>query len=440
MDGKMTLSGRLARFVEETRFEALPRSVQEEARGRLLDGLGPALAARGLPVPGVALAFASGHEGPATVIGHPHRLPLVDAAFVNAALVNGRSQDDFLLKSHPSALTIPAGLGLAEAEDRSGAELLAGLVVGYEVMGRIFMAGPRMLPRFRGSGVAGTVGAAATAAKLARLDIDQTMHALGLGAMFAHGFGQGFVAGTQDVKLNVAMAARSGVTAALLSRCGATAAPDAFEGESGFLRAFDGSVEHAESALEGLGEHYLIEDTVYKECPVCIFTQTPIALARTLADKLKADRVQRVVVSAPGPTYTNPGFHNVAPYGTHLQAVVSARFCTAAALLGKPVEAHDFWDRTSDPDVLALAARIELVRRDDPGRRVDVEVIQDGTTFMATGVENDTLHPTTEKVVAKFLRMTRELPVDGEAIVETVMGLDTLPDVRRLAQLLRRPD
>lgn len=439
MDGQVTFSTRLADFVEATRFEDLPASVQEEARGRLLDGLGPGLAARGLHVPGVALAFVTGNEGPASVLGHPHRVPVIDACFVNAALINGRSQDDFLLKSHPSALTIPPALALAEAEGRSGAELLAGLVVGYEVMGRVFMGGPKMLPRFRGSGAAGTIGAAATAAKLARLDAARTRDALGLGAMFAHGFGQGFVAGTNDVKLNVAMASRSGASAALLARCGATAAPDAFEGESGFFKAFDGSIEHVQSALEGLGEHYLIEDTVYKECPVCIFTQTPIALAKTLASKVDPDHVQRVTVTAPGPTYTNPGFHNVAPYGTHLQAVVSARFCTAAALLGKPVDTHDFWDETQDPDVLRLAGRIDLVQRDGRERRVDVQVLQGGDTLMASGVENDTLHPTTEKVIAKFRRLTADLPVDTEAIIDEVMSLEKAPNVKRLSELLRRP-
>src|SRR5690606_22118060 len=100
---------------------------------------------------------------------------------------------------------------------------------------------------------------------------------------FAHGFGQGFLSGTDEVKLNVAMASRSGATAALLARHGATASALAFEGDSGFYRAFDGSLENVEAATAGLGERYLIEDTVYKECPVCIFTQTPIALARGLA-------------------------------------------------------------------------------------------------------------------------------------------------------------
>lgn len=50
---------------------------------------------------------------------------MIDAAFVNATLVNGRCQDDFLQKSHPGAITVPPALAVAEAEGRSGAEASA---------------------------------------------------------------------------------------------------------------------------------------------------------------------------------------------------------------------------------------------------------------------------------------------------------------------------
>lgn len=437
MSAGPTVSGKLAGFIHATTFESLPPEVVDRARTRLLDCLGTALAARELRVPALALAFVKGNEGPASVIGHPERLPLVDAAFVNATLVNGRSQDDFLAKSHPGALTVPSALAVSEAEGRSGQELLVALVIGYEVVGRAWLGGPRMLPRFRASGVAGTVGAAATAAKLMRLDATQVRHALGLGAIFAHGFGQGFLSGTNDVKLNVGMASRSGMSAALLARGGATASPEAFEGEAGYYRAFDGSLEDIDAATKGLGERWLILDTVYKECPVCIFTQTPIALARRIAPKLDARRIERVLVTSPELTHANPGFTNVAPFRTHLQAVVSARFCTAAALLGKPVEEHDFYDRLEDPEVLALAEKIELEPHPTDTERVAIEVRTAGGVLRADGIENDTLRPSNEKIVAKFHRLAGAVPASvRERIVGTVMGLEREDGIRGLMALL----
>src|SRR5690606_2156142 len=100
----------------------------------------------------------------------------------------------------------------------SGRDLIAGIVVGYELVGRAYMGGPQMLPKFRASGVAGTVGAAAAAGKLLRLDEERLVNALGCAAVFASGFGAGFFAGTMDVKLNLGMACRNGVSSAILAK------------------------------------------------------------------------------------------------------------------------------------------------------------------------------------------------------------------------------
>ncbi len=432
-----TFSGQLADFIAATRLADLPSATVERAKVRVLDCLGTALAARGLPVPSVALAFVKGNTGPASVIGHADRLPAIDAAFVNATLINGRSQDDFLQKSHPGALTVSAALAVAEAEGRSGADLLTAVVLGYDVVARAYMGGPRMLPRFRASGVAGTIGAAATAAKLLRLDAPRTMNALGIAACFAHGFGQGFLSGTDEVKLNVGMAVRNGVSAALLARHGASASALAFEGDSGFFRAFDGSLEDVQAALAGLGRRFLLDETVYKECPVCIFCQTPIALARRIAPRLKGRRIEKVVITSPELTHTNPGFTNVAPFRTHLQAVVSARYCTAAALLGRDVETHECYDALDDREILDLCERFELRLRASDTERVDVEVVLANETLSASGIENDTLRPTAEKVIAKFGRLTARLAgVDAERIVERVMRLDRTNDIGELVELL----
>ena len=108
MSSVNTVSGKLADFICNLQIEQLPKSVIERTKTRLLDCLATGLAAHGLHVPSVVLAFTEGGVGPASVIGYQKSLPIVDAAFVNATLINGRSQDDFMQKSHPGALTIPA--------------------------------------------------------------------------------------------------------------------------------------------------------------------------------------------------------------------------------------------------------------------------------------------------------------------------------------------
>lgn len=436
-----SVSGRWAEFTHGLRLEDLPERVVECTKARLLDCLATALPARGMKVPELARALAQGSQGEASVIGHADTLGPADAAMVNATLVNARSQDDFLEKSHAGAVTVPAAFAIGETRRRSGAEVLLSLVAGYEVVGRAYRGGPTMLPRFRATGVAGTVGAAATAARLLGLDAVATRHALGTAACFAHGFGQGFFSGTTEVKLNVGMASRSGVAAALLASHGATASPIAFEGDAGYYRALSNTVDQVGRATEGLGEAFLIEETVYKEWPVCIFNQTPIALALDVARRAGSVPIERVVIRSPYLTHTNPGFTVSAPFTTRLQAAVSVRYCVAVALLGRAIETQECYDQFSDPEILALCERTDLEMRSEDAENVTLEArLADGRTLSATAVEMDMLRPTTDKVIAKFRRNTASLAgLDPERILETVMRLERLPDIGELTRLLRRP-
>jgi 2-methylcitrate dehydratase PrpD len=436
-----TVSQHLAGFIAATTFERLPTSVAELAKDRILDTLSTAIAATGLPVPTVADAVVGSNAGPASIIGRARTVPALDAAFVNATLVNGRTQDDFLYKSHPGAVTVPAALAIADEFGGSGADLIAATAIGYEVIGRIYLGGPGMLPRFRATGVAGTIASAAAAAKMLKLNEAQTVNALGCAAIFASGFGAGFLSGTMDVKLNVGMACRNGEMAALLAHAGATASPLAFEGEAGFYRAIAGSVEHVGAATDALGARYLIEDTIYKEFPICIFTQTPVALSLALAAKttLVPKKISRVTVTVCDLTYTNPGFTNRPPYESSLQARVSARFCIAAALLGRSIDQFDFYENYADPEVLELGERIDLVLDRERKDTVTVAIEHDGEQLSIEGSEGATLRPTREKVIAKYRRLA--VPVLGRQVAadveERVLSLEHLTDLHDLTTPLR---
>jgi 2-methylcitrate dehydratase PrpD len=298
-----------------------------------------------------------------------------------------------------------------------------------------------MLPKFRATGVAGAIGAAAASAKVMRLDVEKTVNALGLGAIFASGFGAGFLTGTMDVKLNVGMAARNGVTASILADAGATASDQAFEGEAGYYRALSGTIDHVGAATSNLGEHFLIEDTIYKEYPVCIFVQTPVTLAKQLVcrERVACEDIRRVRVTVSDATYTNPGFRNVAPFANQLKARVSARFCIAAALLGKPIDDFDFYNDVEDADVIAMADRIDLEMDSSRSDQVSIAIeTVGGGGVSIDGSEGETLHPTESKIVAKFRRVAG--PVLGsrmDDVLNAVMTLERLPRIHDLTARLR---
>ena len=443
MSSNSTVSQQLAEFIHATSFGDLPPAAIEQAKSRVLDSLATAIASRSLPVPSVALQFVQKNRGEATIFGHAQRVPAVDAALVNGTLINGTTHDDFLAKSHAGAVVIPAGIAIAEEEGNSGQEFLASVVLGYDLVARAYMGGPAMLPKFRASGVAGAVGAAATAGKLQKLSVSELVNALGLSTMFASGFGEGFHAGTMDVKLNVGWACRSGVSASKLARLGATSAPSAFEGKSGFFNAFAGTAEKAGEAVRALRDPFLIEKVTYKERPVCIFVQTPVHLAHRFAQETKLDpsKIKRVTIQVPDATHTNPGFQNVAPFSTPLQARVSARFCTAAALLGKPIDQYGFYANVTEPEVLALAEKIDLLDPVEDTEHVCLEILYDGETYRLAGVEMETLLPTTAKVVAKFKRLTMGFfGKRMDQVLDTILNLDRVTQIRELSNQLRSPE
>ncbi|WP_157793056.1 MmgE/PrpD family protein [Bordetella genomosp. 8] len=442
-DSMQSVSGRWAGFSSGLRFEDLPAAVVELAKERLLDCLATSIPATQLPVPTVAMALAAPGGGRATIIGHAGGFAMPDAAFVNATLINGRTQDDVLYKSHPGAVVVPATLAYAEEHRRGGRDVLAAMVAGYEIVARAYIGGPGMLPRFRATGVAGAIGAAAAAARVLGLDASRTRDALGCAGVFAGGFGAGFLTGTMDVKLNVGMAARNGTCAVMLAAAGATASPLAFEGEAGFYKAMANSAEDAHLAVAGLGDRLLMAETVYKEYPICMFVQTPVALALALATAHRLDPggIDHVRITVSDATFTNPGFNNAAPFASALHARISARFCVAAALLGRPIDEYDYYEELRDEGVLALADRIELVRDGQRGDEVDVEIAMiDGRHLRRTGSEGETMRPSREKTETKFRRIAAPASHGrAERIIDMVSKLETIADVNELTALLRPP-
>ena len=299
-----------------------------------------------------------------------------------------------------------------------------------------------MLPGFRATGVAGAIGAAAASAKIMGLGVEETVNTLGLAAMFASGFGAGFLTGTMDVKLNVGMAARNGVTASILARAGATASDRAFEGEAGYYNALSGTTANAGAAIADLGNRFLIEDTIYKgNIRVCIFSRRRSHLAKALIvrERLTPQQIRSVQVTVSDATYTNPGFRNVAPFANQLKARVSARFCIAAALTGKPIDDFDFYDNVEDAEVMAMAERIELVLDEARDDQVSIAIeTTGGGTVCIDGSEGETLHPTEPKIIAKFRRIAGPVLGSGtDEVLHDVLNLEKLPHVRSLTARLR---
>ena len=214
-DGRM-VTRELAEWVAGLRFEDLPREVVEEAGRAFTDFLGECLFVGATQPWGQSIADFCAREGggqpEATIIALGKKTLSSRAAFANGTMALGFEFADFGAGSRPYPFAVTGSLALAEARQRSGKDLALAIVIGYEVMGRVFRAtfqrdghSPFYVPS-----VYGTVGSAAACARVLGLSPQHTTYALGLGAAFTGGTFQGHEEGAWQRSLNGGMAGERG--------------------------------------------------------------------------------------------------------------------------------------------------------------------------------------------------------------------------------------
>jgi 2-methylcitrate dehydratase PrpD len=442
-----TVSQGLAGFAAGVTYASLPEEVLEKARVTLLHNLGVALAGRSLlsaPYLYVDQRRAAGETGRSRLLVDGTALQPGTAAFVNAALMHARTQDDVYFPglTHIGTVTIPAAIAVAEERDLDGRELLRAIVAAYEVTAAIAEgAAYESTPRgFRASGIYGVFGPAVAATLLLGGGEEQVANALGIAASFSAGLNQTWVAGTQEWQFHVGAAARNGILAAELAVTGGTGAPDALEGRAGFYRAFVG--READSALlDGLGSRWRIRDVTYKPYPVCAILQGPVLALSELAARtgLAAEDVRAIRLHLPPAEATYPGTDAKGPFDDVGGSLMSAAFCLSIALLEGTVRAVDL-QRYTDRAVASLVERITVVADDalsplcsraeietERGERLTFEFDSTARSFDWSRDE-----------VADLLRsIVDETPFDLPA-VETLIGTVLTIDDRPVRELVDR--
>src|SRR6266511_6492230 len=152
--------------------------------------------------------------------------------------------DTYLSKepAHPSD-NIPAALAMAEAENADGRELVVAIALAYEVQCRLCDAASL---RARGWDhvTYGAFSSALAAARLMRLDVAQTRHAVGIAGVASAALRQSRVGELSHWKgCAFANAARHGVFAALLAGAGMTGPAPIFEGDNVFVKLVSGPLD-----------------------------------------------------------------------------------------------------------------------------------------------------------------------------------------------------
>jgi 2-methylcitrate dehydratase PrpD len=370
----------LGELVERVRSQPLPPAVADAARAHVLYDLACGLAAdHDAVAPAAAVGLRAG-GAEATVLGGA-RLGAEPAAFLNAALVHSRAQDDthFASQCHPGAVVLPAALALAERDHRDGATLLRAVVAGYEVAAAVGepLADDVVGRGFRAASLFGALGAAAAASVVLDLDGPRAAHAIALAASFAGGLTETWVAGSTEWLWEVGAAARAGMLAADLAAAGAVGSPRALEGRAGFARAVTGRDGWAPPADWALGERWRTLEVIYKPYPVCNIAQAPIELALRLrrGGAAAAEAVGAIRCHLNPADRDYPGTLNAGPFAGRAATLMSVPYCVAMALVRGSATLDDL-RRVDDPALLRLVARTQVLA--DPalpplGARLEVE-------------------------------------------------------------------
>ena len=294
-----SVSERIADYVVAQREQPVREGALHEAKRRILDSIGcavaamdsaPAQIARGLAAEATAVRGAS-------VIGLGTASTIELAAFANTVMVRYLDCNDIYFTSrggggHPSDM-IPTACAVGEATGASGHEVLRAVILGYEVNGAL--AGAVWL-RERGwdQGLNVVAATAMMAGDLLGLDKEQLGHALAL-AVTPHVP----VRQTRIGQLSMwkgcatAGAVRNGIFAALLAERGMTGPAEPYVGRSGIWELVTGPFD---LVVPLSSTRSIIEDTAIKLRPAEFNAQAPIDLVLDLRDVCPSAEIESIDV------------------------------------------------------------------------------------------------------------------------------------------------
>lgn len=286
---KPTVADLLAQYTCNLQFSEIPGDVATLAKLAMRDGIGCAISAANEPLIQMLFdeAAEAGGAPQCSVIGRNELLPHCSAALVNGTAVQAFDFDDvsMVFSGHPTAVLLPVVLALGELEGRSGKEVLTAYLCGYEVacsISRLIL--PSSQNRgFHMTGVVGTLGAAAAAARLHGLSPSQTAHALGIAA--SHASGLRIDGGTMCKPLHAGRAASNGIFAARMALRGFTARIDFLETQRGFVEAY--SDEKRCGVFRPNGTDYYLRQHIFKRHAACFYTHSAIECARFLGSSMR---------------------------------------------------------------------------------------------------------------------------------------------------------
>jgi 2-methylcitrate dehydratase len=450
----MRTTRELADYAYCTGYDDIAPEVIARTKELALSTLGAAVYGVSMEPTTVLVDYARrlGSTGTAGVIGAGFATTADVAAMVSSSAAHNTELEDVaLLEAMPTVNIVPTVVALGQALHASGTDVLAGMVLAFELCARpsieLANAPDGLFARgFMPGAVLTPIGIAAVAAKMMGLGPGQIANAIALSASQAGGIAR--QTGTGAHVIEPGMAARSGILSAEFAAAGMTGEATILEGPTGFWDAVGGNGE-IDFPL-GTGSDFRIMQVGLKRYPCCYMLQRVIqGVADIMAEHgLRADDVATVEVQ--GNEYFRRVMRQDRPE-TSSEARFSLPHSVALALSGDRIFFDAFSvEAINDPHYRALWEKVRFARypdweggTDQPESPIAVR-LTDGTEIRksATIHHGDPQDPLSRDQVAErfgFCVASVFSPGRTSEVVDRVYALDDEPDVSALADLLTYP-
>ena len=449
----------IAEFVSGLKYEAIPETVRTRAKLVMLDALGCALYGADLEWTRILQSTLREVDTTRTsaVWGTSLKLSAPHAALVNGTQVQGFELDDVHRAGvlHVGAVVLPALIAVTELKPgMSGREFITAAVAGYEIGPRVGLCmGPEHIAQGWHSGATlGVFSAASGAARGLKLDVERTVHALGIAGTQAAGL-MAAQYGAMVKRMHAGRSSQSGLYGALFAAAGFTGIVNVLESEyGGYCTTFSRSTDrfNLNELTAGFGEVWQTMGVALKFYACVGSNHTTLDALRDMRQErpYRAQDVQKIVVRGSRVTMDHVGWKYV-PQGL-TSAQLNLPYCVGTFLLENDCGVDQFTEeKVADPERMAYGEKVEV--HEDPEitakgakyrHMVRVELhLKDGTRMERT-VEaargSEQKFASEADIVEKFEKLAaKALPRrQVEELRDRMLNLEEVPDATRIAQLL----
>ncbi|OGN94870.1 MAG: hypothetical protein A2Y89_00955 [Chloroflexi bacterium RBG_13_51_18] len=458
----MTVINEFVKHFVKTRYDDIPADAVAAVKKEVLDSLATALG--GSSKAGVKelvdMVNEFGGAKQSTVIAYGFKCPAPNAAQVNGTMIHALDYDDGHQAAlvHIGCVAVSTAFAVAERMGKvNGRELITAIALGGDFTARLGMAskpgGSAMASGWHPTTLFGYLGSAAVAGRIMGLDEEGMINALGLAYHQCGGAGTGVADGALAKRMGPGLAAKGGITAALMAERGITGERDPLEGKTGLYNTYMGGDYNPKILTADLGKRFEVIDIGDKPYPCCGLTHACIDAALALKSKhnINADDIKEITVYGGDKVYQHaqPPEIKKAPR-TIIDAQFSVPWVVAIALAKGKVTVDDFTDEAiKRPEILRLAQKIDT-RLEPAMNRHGVEPggvtikMQDGREYTEE-VENclgSVQRPMSfEDVTIKFRECApcsiKPLSdAKAEKVIDMVGRLDKLNDAADIIRLL----